>query len=638
MKSVNNHGNGLTSREIIIKLLLINMLLPFFFLIVAQVIATLFNSFKVEEYTMWGRVAKYGIQPLILGIFFVAAIVVFFVIIKQARPLMNYISLGTDYEKARMATSRIPVLLIAVHTGLWVVGTLVFYMMTSFDPEGKIPFGWDIILVPGWGLVGAIYAAISNNILFISSRKRLNMIDIRPGENDWFVRKKDFLIGFAILLMSLATMGYFAYYYYKVGTDAPNSPPFIPALLILGGFLFIVFYFLIFLSKREYYRQLNFLKERLYDLLEGEGDLTQRLYLIYFDEIGEVTAQINQFLNYLHGFVSTVTNVVDTTQNSSSELQETILENEKFFHEFSEFLNHIMLSAENEQSQVKETTANTEEILGMLTEFMSNIENQLSAVDQTSSSINQLVSSIYNISEITGKTNEISEELSEKTNESSSELESFYGTIEAVETSSRAMIELINNISQIAETTNILALNASIEASHAGSAGKGFAVVANEIKKLAIQTTDSTGELIHHIKTMNEKTKVGMQKLHILKQTLESMYPRIEEIINQIKQIALKMDEDKEGADNIVSSVEILISSTSKMKFISDSQRKRSEKIGTAMEFLQRVSGETSDMIQELNSKFSGLKDANEKLKHISGINLENSQKLIDVTSRFKSK
>ena len=52
--------------------------------------------------------------------------------------------------------------------------------------------------------------------------------------------------------------------------------------------------------------------------------------------------------------------------------------------------------------------------------------------------------------------------------------------------------EIISSVDDIAEQSNLLALNAALEAAHAGDRGKGFAVVATEMKSLAEQSKAAT--------------------------------------------------------------------------------------------------------------------------------------------------
>src|SRR3546814_3506271 len=69
--------------------------------------------------------------------------------------------------------------------------------------------------------------------------------------------------------------------------------------------------------------------------------------------------------------------------------------------------------------------------------------------------------------------------------------------------------EVIKVITSIAEQTNLLALNATIEAARAGEAGKGFAVVANEVKELAKQTAEATGDIAGKVTAIQTDAKAA---------------------------------------------------------------------------------------------------------------------------------
>lgn len=85
------------------------------------------------------------------------------------------------------------------------------------------------------------------------------------------------------------------------------------------------------------------------------------------------------------------------------------------------------------------------------------------------------------------------------------------------------IVDVVDLINSIAGQTNLLALNATIEAARAGDVGRGFAIVASEVKALAEQTANATGEIGQQVTTIQAATRQAVDAIKGISGTIEKL-------------------------------------------------------------------------------------------------------------------
>lgn len=191
-------------------------------------------------------------------------------------------------------------------------------------------------------------------------------------------------------------------------------------------------------------------------------------------------------------------------------------------------------------------------------ESVENIYNISTQIEYISKEMTDMYDTVNAVSVAEKDASQIMEELNDANQEMLYTIGRIAEQITITNDSVQAIQQTIDMIRNIADETDLLAVNASIEAAHAGAAGRGFAVIAEQISKLASMSADNAGEVEKTLSSIMDETAKMVQLMEETKQQMDTQAGKMQETVEKFASVAQGVESSLTNVESVNSSMETL--------------------------------------------------------------------------------
>jgi len=231
---------------------------------------------------------------------------------------------------------------------------------------------------------------------------------------------------------------------------------------------------------------------QLDQLTQAEKDLTSRISIGSVDEIGSISGRVNAFCEGLSQGLREVAVTHGELVSVQKSLFEGIGTASGAAKDIAVRIDAALGAIESADRALAEGLGNAKDLAAHTADAAHKVADQSTRVAASAEGVQSVMQAVGRLSREVQGAQAQTEDLNRAVQQGEEGLRSLVDTVKAVSDRSTDLEKVNKLIAAVAARTNLLAMNAAIEAAHAGDAGRGFSVVAEEIRTLAESTADHT--------------------------------------------------------------------------------------------------------------------------------------------------